>query len=77
VDGNPAKRPLLYYYYYYLGVMIFGVAIAVALRSLPARVFGLRISFLFLVCAAVFFARSYAQMAHLESPWDCLFGCWP
>jgi hypothetical protein len=57
--------------------MIFGVAIAVALRSLPARVFGLRISLLFLVCAAVFFARSYAQMAHLESPWDCLFGCWP
>ena len=27
----------LYYYYYYPCVMIFGVAIAVALRSLPAR----------------------------------------
>jgi len=67
----------LYYYYYYPCVMILGVAIAVALRSLPACVFGLRISLLFLVCAAVFFVRSYAQMAHLESPWDCLFGCWP
>jgi len=67
----------LYYYYYYSCVMILGVAIAVALRSLPARVFGTRISLLFLICAAVFFMRSYPQMTHLESPWDCLFGCWP
>lgn len=66
----------LYYYYYYPCVMILGVAIAVALRSLPARVFGLRISLLFLVAAAVFFVRCYPQMAHLGSPWDCLFGCW-
>jgi hypothetical protein len=42
----------LYYYYYYPCVMILGVAIAVALRSLPARVFGTRISLLFLICAA-------------------------
>jgi dolichyl-phosphate-mannose-protein mannosyltransferase len=67
----------LYYYYYYPCVMILGMAIAVALRSLPARVFGVRISLLFLVAAAVVFVRSYPQMAHLESPWDCIFGCWP
>jgi dolichyl-phosphate-mannose--protein O-mannosyl transferase len=67
----------LYYYYYYPCVMILGVAIAVALRSLPTRVFGTRISLLFLICAAVFFIRCYPQMTHLESPWDCLFGCWP
>jgi len=67
----------LYYYYYYPCVMVLGVAIAVALRSLPARVFGSRISLLFLVSAAVFFIRCYPQMAHLGAPWDCLFGCWP
>jgi len=67
----------LYYYYYYPCVMILGVAIAVAMRGLPARVFGMRISFLVLVAAAIFFARCYPQMAHLESPWDCTFGCWP
>jgi len=67
----------LYYYYYYPCVMILGVAIAVALRSLPARVFGVRISLLLLVAAAVFFVRCYPQMAHLDSPWDCVFGCWP
>jgi len=53
------------------------VAIAVALRSLPARVFGMRISLFVLMAAAVFFLRCYPQMAHLGPPWDCLFGCWP
>ena len=67
----------LYYYYYYPCVMVLGVAIAVAIRDLPARIFGLRISFLVLAAALLFFVRSYPQMAHLESPWDCVFGCWP
>jgi hypothetical protein len=67
----------LYYYYYYPCVMVLGVAIAVALRSLPARVFGMRISLFVLMAAAVFFLRCYPQMAHLGPPWDCLFGCWP
>jgi dolichyl-phosphate-mannose-protein mannosyltransferase len=67
----------LYYYYYYPCVMILGVAIAVATRSLPPRVFGVRISFLVLAAAALFFIRCYPQMAHLEAPWDCTFGCWP
>jgi dolichyl-phosphate-mannose--protein O-mannosyl transferase len=67
----------LYYYYYYPCVMILGVAIAVALRSLPPRVFGMRVSLPLLMAAAVFFVRCYPQMAHLGPPWDCLFGCWP
>lgn len=67
----------LYYYYYYPCVMILGVTIAVAIRRLPARVFGMRISLLFLVGALVVFVRSYPQMAHLGSPWDCALGCWP
>lgn len=67
----------LYYYYYYPCVIILGVAVAVALRILPARVFGTRISMLVAVAAAIFFARSYPQMAHLEAPWDCVFGCGP
>src|SRR5580692_11502157 len=51
----------LYYYYYYPCVMVLGVAIAVALRSLPARVFGMRISLFVLMAAAVFFLRCYPQ----------------
>ena len=67
----------LFYYYYYPSVIMLGVAIAVALRSLPSRVFGIRISLLIVVAAAVFFLRCYPQMTFLESPWDCAFGCWP
>jgi dolichyl-phosphate-mannose-protein mannosyltransferase len=67
----------LYYYYYYPCLIILGVGIAVAIRSLPPRLFGLRISFLVLAAAAIFFVRCYPQMAHLEAPWDCTFGCWP
>jgi dolichyl-phosphate-mannose-protein mannosyltransferase len=67
----------LYYYYYYPCVMVLGMAIAVALRSLPARIFGTRLSLLFLLSAAVVFVRCYPQMAHLDTPWDCIFGCWP
>lgn len=67
----------LFYYYYYPSVMILGVTIAVALRSLPSRIFGVRISLLVLLAAATVFLRCYPQMAHLEAPWDCAFGCWP
>lgn len=67
----------LYYYYYYPCVTILGVTIAVALRSLPVRVFGIRFSLLLLLATAVFFVRCYPQMAHLQAPWDCIFGCWP
>lgn len=67
----------LFYYYYYPSVMMLGMAIAVALRSLPSRIFGVRISLLVIVAAAVVFLKCYPQMAHLEAPWDCALGCWP
>jgi dolichyl-phosphate-mannose--protein O-mannosyl transferase len=67
----------LYYYYYYPSVMILGVTLTVALRSLPERIFGLRISLVLTIAAAVFFGRCYPQMAHLGPPWDCALGCWP
>jgi len=67
----------IFYYYYYPSVMILGVTIAIALRSLPARIFGIRISLLLLIAAGTYFLRCYPQMAHLEAPWDCAFGCWP
>jgi dolichyl-phosphate-mannose-protein mannosyltransferase len=67
----------VFYYYYYSSVMILGVAIAVAMRSLPSRVFGMRISLLLLIAAGAYFLRCYPQMAHLQAPWDCAFGCWP
>jgi dolichyl-phosphate-mannose-protein mannosyltransferase len=67
----------IFYYYYYPSVMILGVTIAVAMRSLPARVFGVSISLLLLIAAGTYFLRCYPQMAHLEAPWDCAFGCWP
>jgi len=66
----------LYYYYYYPCVMFLGVAIAVALRF-GQRILGIRSSVIVALVAAVVFARCYAQMAHLEAPWDCLLGCFP
>jgi dolichyl-phosphate-mannose-protein mannosyltransferase len=67
----------LFYYYYYPAVMILGVAIALALRSLPRSIFGVRVSLVVLVAAAVVFLWCYPRMAHLDTPWDCALGCWP
>jgi dolichyl-phosphate-mannose-protein mannosyltransferase len=66
----------LMYYYYYPAVMILGVAIAVALRSLPRDVFGVRISLVLVVAAAAVFLWCYPRMMNLEAPWDCALGCW-
>ena len=66
----------LLYYYYYPAVMILGVAIAVALRSLPRTTFRVRVSLIVLVIAAAVFLWCYPRMAHLEAPWDCALGCW-
>jgi hypothetical protein len=66
----------LFYYYYYPAMMFLGVAIAVALRTLPRSIFGVRVNVILLFAAAVAFLWCYPQMAHLESPWDCAFGCW-
>lgn len=65
----------LYYYYYYPCVMILGVAIAIALPR--KRFFGIRPGVVAALAAAIVFARCYAQMAHLDAPWDCLLGCFP
>lgn len=66
----------IFYYYYYSAVMILGVTIAVALRNLPTRVFGVRISVILLMAAAIYFLRCYPKMAVLDAPWDCALGCW-
>jgi dolichyl-phosphate-mannose-protein mannosyltransferase len=65
-----------FYYYYYPAAMILGVAIALALHSLSRSVFGVRLSLVVLVVAAGVFLWCYPRMAHLESPWDCVLGCW-
>jgi dolichyl-phosphate-mannose--protein O-mannosyl transferase len=66
----------LMYYYYYPAVMILGVAIAVALRSLPRTIFRVRISLILVIAAAAVFLWCYPRMMHLEAPWDCALGCW-
>jgi dolichyl-phosphate-mannose-protein mannosyltransferase len=66
----------LMYYYYYPAVMVLGVAIAVALRSLPRTVFRVRLTLILMVAAAAVFLWCYPRMMHLEAPWDCAFGCW-
>jgi dolichyl-phosphate-mannose--protein O-mannosyl transferase len=66
----------LFYYYYYPSVMVLGVAIAMALRALPAQLFGVRLSLLAVLAAMLVFVWCYPQMAHLQAPWDCMFGCW-
>ena len=66
----------LFYYYYYPAVMILGVAIVVALRSLPSTIFGVRVAVVLLLATAIVFLWCYPRMAHLEAPWDCMLGCW-
>jgi dolichyl-phosphate-mannose--protein O-mannosyl transferase len=66
----------LFYYYYYPSVMILGVAIALAVRTLPPTIFGVRVSVIVLLAAVVVFLWCYPRMVHLESPWDCALGCW-
>lgn len=66
----------LFYYYYYPCFIFLGVAIALALRYLPRTVFGIRLSLVLVVAAAVIFLWCLPQMAHLQAPWDCVWGCW-
>lgn len=66
----------VFYYYYYPSVMVLGVAIAVALRHLPERFGGMRISFAVLVATIIVFVWCYPRMANLQAPWDCALGCW-
>jgi dolichyl-phosphate-mannose-protein mannosyltransferase len=71
----PQKR--LVYYYYFPPAMFLGVAIAIVLfRKQTPRIFGIRLSLLILMAAGAFFLYCYPRMAALESPYDCMFGCW-
>jgi dolichyl-phosphate-mannose-protein mannosyltransferase len=71
----PQKR--LVYYYYFAPAMFLGVAIAIVLcRMERPRLFGIRLSLLILLAAGVFFLYCYPRMAALQSPYDCMFGCW-
>ena len=72
---TPQKH--LYYYYYFPAAMFLGIAIAVALHRLPARVLGVRLSLLCVVAAGCVFLFCYPRMARLDAPFDCALGCWP
>ena len=72
---TPLKVP--HYYYYYPAAMVLGPAIAAALRRSPVqRVLGVRLSIFVVLVAFAFFLYCFPRMAHLEAPWDCMFGCW-
>lgn len=72
---TPIKVPN--YYYYFPAAMFLAPAIAVALKApIPRRIFGIRVSVLVILAAAAVFLYCYPRMAYLESPWDCMFGCW-
>jgi len=65
------------YYYYFSSAMMLAPAIAVSLRrDAPPRILGIRVSLLVMLAAMAFFLYCYPRMAHLEAPWDCMFGCW-
>lgn len=66
----------LFYYYYFPAVMILGMAIAVAVKGLPRTIYGMRLTLVVLLAAAIVFLWCYPRMAHLEAPWDCVLGCW-
>lgn len=69
-------RAFSLYYYYFPAAMFLGVAMAVALNSLPRTFLGMRISVIVLVVAGIVFLWCYPRMAHLDAPWDCALGCW-
>lgn len=65
------------YYYYYSAAMFLGPVIAVALKeTAPHRILKMRPALIVTVAAFVVFLYCYPRMAHLEAPWDCMFGCW-
>lgn len=69
-------QKLLYYYYYFPAAMLLGICIAVALQDLPRQVCGVRLTIVCLIAATCVFLFCFPQMAHLQAPFDCAFGCW-
>lgn len=72
---TPQKH--LYYYYYFPCAIFAGAAIPITLHRLPRRIFGVQLSLIFVVAAAIAFLFCFQRMAHLDPPFDCAFGCWP
>jgi len=70
------SRKGLFYYYYYPSVMILGVAIALAVRTLPPTIFGVRVSVIVLLAAAVVFLWCYPGWHTWKRHGDCALGCW-
>jgi dolichyl-phosphate-mannose-protein mannosyltransferase len=70
-------QTLLYYYYYFPASLLLGVSIALALKDLPPRVWGVRSATICVLAAACIFLFCFPHMAHLEAPFDCALGCWP
>lgn len=67
-------RTFSYYYYYAMAFTFMTLAIPVALRNNP-KVFGVRLSVLVAVGAAVGFLILYPKMVALEAPYDCALVC--
>jgi dolichyl-phosphate-mannose--protein O-mannosyl transferase len=73
--ATPQKH--LYYYYYFPCAVFLTAAIPIALSRLPRRIFGIELSMVCVVAAAVAFLYCFQRMAHLDAPFDCALGCWP
>ena len=72
---TPIKVPN--YYYYFPAAMFLAPAIAVALQApTPKKLFGIRPAMMVILSAVIIFLYCYPRMSYLESPWDCMFGCW-
>lgn len=66
----------LYYYYYFPAACFLCIAIPTAIRHWTARPFGVSLRLLFVIISLCIFAYCYPRMAHLQAPYDCMFGCW-
>jgi hypothetical protein len=65
-----------FYYYYFPAAMFLGVALALALRDLPRTLFGVPPRLVVLIAAGAVFLWCLPRMAHLQTPWECMLGCW-
>jgi dolichyl-phosphate-mannose-protein mannosyltransferase len=69
-------RNFTFYYYYAVAATFLCVAIPIALRHNPGRsIFGVRVSLLCGLAAAVVFLIFYPKMVALNAPWDCAIVC--
>ncbi|HEY3929645.1 MAG TPA: phospholipid carrier-dependent glycosyltransferase [Candidatus Koribacter sp.] len=72
---TPLKVPN--YYYYFSAAMFLAPMLAVALSDpAPRRIWRMRPALVLTIASFVVFLYCYPRMAHLDAPWDCMFGCW-